>query len=75
MLYVHVANSLKLHALSHTDTPSEDFSIHSMKAIKLDLGLKVVYYIAIIQINESSYNKLIIIPYKILQPCKIKYYR
>ena len=74
MLYVHVANSLKLHALSHTDIPSEDFSIHSMKAIKLDLGLEVVYYIAIIQINESSYNKLIIIPYKILQPCKIKYY-
>ena len=59
-----VANSLKLHALSHADTPSEDFSIHSMKTIKLDLGLEVVT-IAIIQIiiNESSYNKLIIILY------------
>ena len=34
---------------------SEDFSIHSMKTIKLDLGLEVVT-IAIIQIiiNESS---------------------
>ena len=40
----YIANSLKLHALSHADTPSEDLSIHSMKAIKLklDLGLEVV---------------------------------
>ena len=56
--------------MSHADTLSEDFCIHSMKTIKLDLGLEVVT-IAIIQIiiNKSSYNKLL--QYSmILQPCK-----
>ena len=27
----YTANSLKLHALPHADTPSEDFNIHCMK--------------------------------------------